>query len=73
MSKFHREVIYYSLTVFKFFLYYEIEKVEKKKENVNYTIFGNLAIAVNKLWTMLPGALTMYLCQRNVLSKSQAD
>lgn len=73
MSKFHREVTYHSLTVFNFFLYYEIEKVKKKKKNVNHTISGNLTIAGNKLQTMLPGALTMYLCQRNVLSKSQAD
>lgn len=72
MSKFHREVICHFLTIFKF-LYYEIEKVAKKKKTVNHTVPGNLATTVNKLWTRLPGALTMGLCQGNMYSKSRAD
>lgn len=51
----------------------EQRKYQRKKKKVNHTISGNLAIAVNKPWTMLPGALTMYWCQGNMFSKGQAD
>lgn len=37
---------------------------------MSVSISGRLAIAVNKLWTALPGALTLRLCQGSTLPRA---